>query len=71
MSKLYELIKELCPNGVEYKTIEEVCEISRGIVMSKDFIRDNAGNYPVYSSQTSCAIHNSEPKSSNVRWRSW
>ena len=52
MSKLYELIKELCPNGVEYKTIEEVCEISRGIVISKDFIRDNAGEYPVYSSQT-------------------
>lgn len=52
MSKLYELIAELCPNGVEYKTIEEVCEISRGIVISKDFIRDNAGEYPVYSSQT-------------------
>ena len=52
MTKLDNLIKELCPNGVEYKTIEEVCEISRGIVISKDFIRDNAGEYPVYSSQT-------------------
>ena len=52
MSKLQELIQELCPNGVEYKTLGEVCEISRGIVISKDFIRDNAGEYPVYSSQT-------------------
>ena len=51
-SSVVEMIKELCPNGVEYKTIEEVCEISRGIVISKDFIRDNAGEYPVYSSQT-------------------
>ena len=25
MSKLEELIKELCPNGIEYKTIKEVC----------------------------------------------
>lgn len=30
MSKLDELIKELCPNGVEYKTLGEVCEIARG-----------------------------------------
>ena len=52
MSKLEELIQELCPNGVEYKTIGEVCDISRGRVMSKDFIRDNEGEYPVYSSQT-------------------
>lgn len=25
MTKLDELIKELCPNGVEYKTLDEVC----------------------------------------------
>ena len=30
MSKLDELIKELCPDGVEYKTLGEVCEIARG-----------------------------------------
>ena len=52
MSKLDDLIKELCPNGVPYKKIEDLCEISRGIVMSKDFLRDNPGEYPVYSSQT-------------------
>ena len=30
----------------------DICSISRGVVMSKDFIRDNKGEYPVYSSQT-------------------
>ena len=52
MSKIEELIKKLCPNGVEYKNIQELCKISRGKVMSKDFIKSNAGEYPVYSSQT-------------------
>lgn len=27
MSKLEELIKEFCPNGVEYKPLEECCSI--------------------------------------------
>ena len=52
MTKLEELIKELCPNGVEYKRIGDICTISRGIVMSKEYLRDNSGEYPVYSSQT-------------------
>ena len=33
-------------------TIGELCRISRGRVISKEYIRDNAGEYPVYSSQT-------------------
>ena len=52
MSRLSELIEELCPDGVEYKKVEEICEISRGRVISKDYIQDNIGIYPVYSSQT-------------------
>lgn len=52
LNKLKELINELCPNGVKYKNIQELCKISRGKVMSKDFIKANAGEYPVYSSQT-------------------
>lgn len=32
--------------------IEDICDISRGIVISKGFIKNNAGDYPVYSSQT-------------------
>ena len=46
------LIAELCPDGVELKSIGEICQINRGRVMSKDYLRDNAGEYPVYSSQT-------------------
>ena len=36
MSKLNDLIKELCPDGVEYKTIEEVFEIRNGYTPSKN-----------------------------------
>ena len=30
MSRLDELIQKLCPNGVEYKKIGEICNISVG-----------------------------------------
>ncbi len=30
----------------------EICEICRGKVLSKDYIRENPGEFPVYSSQT-------------------
>ena len=45
-------VAELCPEGVEFKSIGEICQINRGRVVSKDYLRDNAGEYPVYSSQT-------------------
>ena len=46
MTKLEELINELCPDGVEYKTIGEVCTIKKGIQLNKDKLKDN-GLYPV------------------------
>ena len=52
MSKIDELIAELCPDGVEYRRVGDIANISRGKVMSKDFLKENAGEYPVYSSQT-------------------
>lgn len=52
MSKLEQLIADLCPYGVEFVRLEEICRISRGRVISKDYLRDNLGEYPVYSSQT-------------------
>lgn len=52
MSKLNELIEELCPAGIEYRKVSDIANISRGKVMSKDFLNENAGEYPVYSSQT-------------------
>ena len=52
MSKLEELIQQYCPDGVEYKKLGEICNLSRGKVYSKSYIEENAGEYPVYSSQT-------------------
>lgn len=41
MTKLEQLIKELCPNGVEYKKLGEVATISRGgNFQKKDFCED-------------------------------
>lgn len=42
MSKLAELIKELCPDGVEYKTIKEIAtDIYRGSGIKRDQITAN------------------------------
>ncbi|MGU9314699.1 restriction endonuclease subunit S, partial [Clostridium perfringens] len=42
MSKLDELIKELCPNGVEYKKLGDISDICRGASPRpiKNFITD-------------------------------
>lgn len=34
------------------KSVGELCKINRGRVISKNYLRDNPGPYPVYSSQT-------------------
>ena len=53
--KQYEYYRN---NLLSFKTevnnlkIQEICDISRGKVISKDDIRENPGQYPVYSSQT-------------------
>lgn len=52
MSRLNELIQELCPDGVEFKKLSTLCDLSRGKVYSKTYISENSGIYPVYSSQT-------------------
>ena len=52
MSKLEQLINELCPNGVEWRTVGELCNLSRGKVYSKQYLSQNEGVFPVYSSQT-------------------
>jgi type I restriction enzyme S subunit len=51
-SKIDQLIAQYCPDGVEFKEIAEVCKVNRGRVISKEYLRDNVGEYPVYSSQT-------------------
>lgn len=52
MSKLEELIEQYCPDGVEYVPLSSIADLSRGKVISKDYIKDNGGDYPVYSSQS-------------------
>ena len=46
MSKLDELIKELCPNGVEYKELKDLCEIKKGIQLNRENLLEE-GKYPV------------------------
>ena len=46
MSKLDELIKELCPNGVEYKELKDMCVIKKGVQLNKEKLLEEA-NYPV------------------------
>ena len=36
MNKLDELIKELCPNGVEYKELGEIVKSQRGKTITKE-----------------------------------
>ena len=47
VSKLEELIQELCPDGVEYKKLGDVVTINRGIRVVKSQLSEN-GKYPVY-----------------------
>lgn len=46
MSKLDELIKKLCPDGVEYKRLGEIVKIKNGC----DYKHLQEGNIPVYGS---------------------
>jgi type I restriction enzyme S subunit len=55
MSKIDELIQELCPDGVEYKELGAVedsgiIKLGRGNVISKTDIVGSPGDFPVYSS---------------------
>ena len=62
MSKLDELIKELCPDGVEYKRLGEIGTLIRGNgLQKKDFTKSGVGcihygqiytHYGVYAKQT-------------------
>lgn len=47
MSKIDELIKELCPNGVEWKKLGEVCQVLRGKRLTKSQL-SNTGKYKVF-----------------------
>lgn len=46
MSKLEELIEQYCPDGVEWKTLGEVCDIHKGAQFNKTDMKE-VGTYPV------------------------
>ena len=47
MSRLQELIWELCPDGVEYKRIVDVSRVGRGVRVVRKELSDTEG-YPVF-----------------------
>ncbi|MBR2183681.1 MAG: restriction endonuclease subunit S [Acidaminococcaceae bacterium] len=47
MSKLNQLIAELCPDGVEYKKLKDVATIERGVRVVRSQLSAD-GEYPVY-----------------------
>ena len=44
--------KTLIFSDLQWKTLGEVAELKRGRVISKEYLYENIGEYPVYSSQT-------------------
>ena len=44
--------EELGKVGFEWKCLIQVADLTRGRVISKEYLSDNVGDYPVYSSQT-------------------
>lgn len=55
MSKLDELITELCPDGVEYRQLIDVTEMQRGTSLTKKNATE--GIYPVISGGTEPAFY--------------
>ena len=52
MSKLNDLIKEMCPNGVKFYKIKEISSVTIGEFVHKNKQSDD-GQYPVYNGGTS------------------
>ncbi len=47
MSRLEELIAELCPDGVEFKKLGDACTINRGIRVVRSQLKE-IGQFPVF-----------------------
>lgn len=50
MSRIDDLIKQHCPDGVAIKELVVVCKIKTGAAVSKQLIISNPGEYPVLNS---------------------
>ena len=59
MESIEQMIQRLCPEGVKYVKLGEVCEIRRGVRVVKKQLSDSDG-YPVYqNSLTSLGMYQS------------
>ena len=58
MSKLQELIKELCPDGVEFRKLGEVCEIKTG--SKPKLILENKDTYEYINAGTTSSGYTKE-----------
>lgn len=47
MTHIEQMIQDMCPNGVEWKTLGEVCKIERGVRVVRNELQ-NEGDIPVY-----------------------
>lgn len=52
MSKIEELVKQYCPNGVEYKALVDIANITIGEFVHQNYQTPD-GKYPVYNGGTS------------------
>ena len=52
MNRVEKLIQQYCPDGVVFVPLGNIADLFRGKVISKDYIKDNEGEFPVYSSQS-------------------
>lgn len=48
MTYIDEMIKDLCPDGVEWKELGEVCEVNKGKQLNKTLLTAD-GEYPAYN----------------------
>jgi len=58
MNRIEKLIAELCPDGVEWKKLGEVCEFKRGKAITKD--KTISGNIPVVAGGRKLAYYHNE-----------
>lgn len=66
MESIEQMIERLCPEGVKYKKLGDVCEIRRGIRVVKKQLGDSVG-FPVYqNSLTSLGMYQSSNRKPNT-----
>jgi len=52
MAKIKQILEKMCPNGVKFRKLGEICEINTGTQLNKDLLTDE-GEYPVMNGGSS------------------